>query len=117
PGVRPGTAPAAPTTPRHPPPCSPWSWPEPGRSPSVLRQSRWALPASRGRSGPPPGGTHRRAAAHKARPVGEARALTSHDDPPDVQVSIRLGTRLRDLRRQLHLSLQDVEVASNHEFK
>jgi transcriptional regulator with XRE-family HTH domain len=43
--------------------------------------------------------------------------MTSHDDPPDVQVSIRLGTRLRDLRRQLHLSLQDVEVASNHEFK
>jgi transcriptional regulator with XRE-family HTH domain len=43
--------------------------------------------------------------------------MTSHDDPPDVQVSVRLGTRLRDLRRQLHLSLQDVEIASNHEFK
>ena len=83
----------------------------------MLRQSQWALSASHGRSGPPPGGTHRQAAADRARPLEEARVLTSHDDPPDVQVSVRLGTRLRDLRRQLHLSLQDVEVASNHEFK
>ena len=43
--------------------------------------------------------------------------MNPDDDPPDVQVSARLGARLRDLRRQLHLSLQDVEVASHHEFK
>jgi len=43
--------------------------------------------------------------------------MNPQDDPPDVQVSARLGARLRDLRRQLHLSLQDVEVASNLEFK
>jgi len=43
--------------------------------------------------------------------------MNPHDDPRDEQVSARLGARLRDLRRQLHLSLQDVEVASNHEFK
>jgi transcriptional regulator with XRE-family HTH domain len=43
--------------------------------------------------------------------------MTPEDEPPDVRGSARLGARLRDLRRQLHLSLQDVEVASNHEFK
>jgi transcriptional regulator with XRE-family HTH domain len=43
--------------------------------------------------------------------------MNPQDDPADVQVSARLGARLRDLRRQLHLSLQDVEVASNLEFK
>jgi transcriptional regulator with XRE-family HTH domain len=43
--------------------------------------------------------------------------MNPHDGPPDVQVSARLGARLRDLRRQLRLSLQDVEVASNLEFK
>jgi len=43
--------------------------------------------------------------------------MNPQDDPPDVQVSATLGARLRDLRRQLHLSLQDVEIASNLEFK
>jgi transcriptional regulator with XRE-family HTH domain len=43
--------------------------------------------------------------------------MNPEDDPPDLQVSAKLGARLRDLRRQMHLSLQDVEVASNHEFK
>jgi transcriptional regulator with XRE-family HTH domain len=43
--------------------------------------------------------------------------MNPEDDPPDVHMSARLGARLRHLRRQMHLSLQDVEVASNHEFK
>ena len=32
------------------------------------------------------------------------------DEPTDVQSSARLGACLGDLRRQLHLSLQEVEV-------
>ena len=43
--------------------------------------------------------------------------MNPRDDQPDVAVSASLGARLRDLRRQLHLSLQDVEIASNLEFK
>jgi transcriptional regulator with XRE-family HTH domain len=43
--------------------------------------------------------------------------MMSVGDPPDVQASANLGARLRDVRRQLGLSLQDVEVASDHEFK
>jgi transcriptional regulator with XRE-family HTH domain len=39
------------------------------------------------------------------------------DDPPDVQATARFGARLRDVRRQLRLSLHDVEEASNLEFK
>jgi transcriptional regulator with XRE-family HTH domain len=39
------------------------------------------------------------------------------DEPTDVQASARFGARLRAVRRQQHLSLQDVQVASNHEFK
>jgi transcriptional regulator with XRE-family HTH domain len=39
------------------------------------------------------------------------------DGPPDPQVSVRFGARLRSVRRQQHLSLHDVEVASNLEFK
>jgi transcriptional regulator with XRE-family HTH domain len=47
----------------------------------------------------------------------ELRALNTVDDPPDVQASAGLGARLRAVRRQQHLSLHDVEVASNLEFK
>jgi transcriptional regulator with XRE-family HTH domain len=43
--------------------------------------------------------------------------MTPGDDPSDLKVSARFGVRLRDVRRQLHLSLQEVEEASNHEFK
>jgi transcriptional regulator with XRE-family HTH domain len=39
------------------------------------------------------------------------------DDTADVELAARLGERLRNVRRQLHLSLQDVEEASNNEFK
>jgi transcriptional regulator with XRE-family HTH domain len=39
------------------------------------------------------------------------------DDPSDAEASATLGARLRGVRRQLHMSLQDVEVASNLEFK
>jgi ribosome-binding protein aMBF1 (putative translation factor) len=39
------------------------------------------------------------------------------DDPPDGRVSASFGARLRAVRRQQHLSLHDVEVASNLEFK
>jgi transcriptional regulator with XRE-family HTH domain len=38
-------------------------------------------------------------------------------DPSDVQAPARFGARLRAVRRQQHLSLHDVEVASNLEFK
>ncbi|MGH9112131.1 MAG: helix-turn-helix domain-containing protein, partial [Acidimicrobiales bacterium] len=31
--------------------------------------------------------------------------------------AIKVGARLRSIRRQKHLSLQDVEAASEHEFK
>jgi transcriptional regulator with XRE-family HTH domain len=31
--------------------------------------------------------------------------------------AVKVGTRLRSIRRQKHLSLQDVEAASEHEFK
>jgi transcriptional regulator with XRE-family HTH domain len=36
---------------------------------------------------------------------------------PEPGDAARLGARLRSLRRQQHLSLQDVETASRHEFK
>jgi transcriptional regulator with XRE-family HTH domain len=39
------------------------------------------------------------------------------DDPSDGQASASWGARLRAVRRQLDLSLHDVEVASNLEFK
>jgi transcriptional regulator with XRE-family HTH domain len=39
------------------------------------------------------------------------------DDPSDVQAPASFGGRLRAVRRQLDLSLHDVEVASNLEFK
>jgi transcriptional regulator with XRE-family HTH domain len=35
----------------------------------------------------------------------------------DADYTIRLGARLRALRRQQHLSLQDVEAASDQEFR
>src|SRR5215471_12795699 len=35
----------------------------------------------------------------------------------DSGYAAKVGTRLRSIRRQKHLSLQDVEVASEHEFK
>jgi len=38
-------------------------------------------------------------------------------DPSDVQAPAVVGARLRAVRRQQHLSLHDVEVASNLEFK
>jgi len=42
--------------------------------------------------------------------------MTPVDDQADLEASARFGARLRGVRRQLHLSLHDVEVASNHEF-
>lgn len=39
------------------------------------------------------------------------------DDEHDNGYAATLGARLRSLRRQRHLSLQDVEAASEHEFK
>jgi transcriptional regulator with XRE-family HTH domain len=39
------------------------------------------------------------------------------DDEHDIGYTVKLGARLRSLRRQRHLSLQDVEAASDHEFK
>jgi transcriptional regulator with XRE-family HTH domain len=39
------------------------------------------------------------------------------DYQPDPGDAARLGAGLRSLRRQQHLSLQDVETASHHEFK
>jgi transcriptional regulator with XRE-family HTH domain len=38
-------------------------------------------------------------------------------DPSDVRASASIGARLRAVRRQQSLSLHDVEVASNLEFK
>ena len=38
------------------------------------------------------------------------------DDEHDSGYTAKLGVRLRSLRRQRHLSLQDVEAASDHEF-
>jgi transcriptional regulator with XRE-family HTH domain len=52
--------------------------------------------------------------AHRIR---EFAAMTAGDDPSDLEASARFGTRLRDVRRQLRLSLQEVEEASSHEFK
>lgn len=43
--------------------------------------------------------------------------MNAADDGFDVAVSIRLGTHLRAVRRQKHLSLKDVEAASDGEFK
>ena len=43
--------------------------------------------------------------------------MTPADDPSDLEAYARFGARLRGVRRQLHLSLHEVEVASNHEFK
>ena len=39
------------------------------------------------------------------------------DDERDSGYPAMLGARLRALRRQRHLSLQDVEAASDHDFK
>jgi transcriptional regulator with XRE-family HTH domain len=39
------------------------------------------------------------------------------DHERDRGDAVRLGARLRSLRRQQHLSLQDAEAASDHEFK
>jgi transcriptional regulator with XRE-family HTH domain len=39
------------------------------------------------------------------------------DDPSDVDAAVSLGARLRAVRRQQRLSLQDVEIASNLEFR
>jgi transcriptional regulator with XRE-family HTH domain len=39
------------------------------------------------------------------------------DDEHDGGYTAELGVRLRSLRRQRHLSLQDVEAESDHEFK
>ncbi|HEX5365988.1 MAG TPA: transcriptional regulator [Acidimicrobiales bacterium] len=35
----------------------------------------------------------------------------------DTGYAVKVGARLRSIRRQKHLSLQDVEAASEHEFK
>ena len=35
----------------------------------------------------------------------------------DSGYAAKVGARLRSIRRQKHLSLQDVEAASEHEFK
>src|ERR687898_2378623 len=35
----------------------------------------------------------------------------------EIGYAIKVGARLRSIRRQKHLSLQDVEAASEHEFK
>lgn len=47
----------------------------------------------------------------------ELGAVNAVDEPADVQASASWGARLRAVRRQLDLSLHDVEVASNLEFK
>jgi transcriptional regulator with XRE-family HTH domain len=39
------------------------------------------------------------------------------DEPPPLSYAQRVGDRLRAIRRQKNLSLQDVEAASNQEFK
>ena len=41
----------------------------------------------------------------------------SGDDAGESGYVIRVGGRIRSIRRQKHLSLQDVEAASDHEFK
>jgi transcriptional regulator with XRE-family HTH domain len=43
--------------------------------------------------------------------------MSSDHDLPDVEAAIRLGARLRAVRRQQRLSLHDVEVASSLEFR
>jgi transcriptional regulator with XRE-family HTH domain len=43
--------------------------------------------------------------------------MTPAGDPSDQEAFARFGAHLRGVRRQLQLSLQDVEVASNDEFK
>jgi transcriptional regulator with XRE-family HTH domain len=43
--------------------------------------------------------------------------MTPAGDPSDHEALARFGAHLRGVRRQLQLSLQDVEVASNDEFK
>ncbi|MGH9216799.1 MAG: transcriptional regulator [Acidimicrobiales bacterium] len=53
----------------------------------------------------------------RAAQSGELGAVNPVDDPSDVQASVGVGARLRAVRRQQHLSLHDVEVASNLEFK
>jgi transcriptional regulator with XRE-family HTH domain len=47
----------------------------------------------------------------------ETTAVSPVGDPSDVPAPARFGARLRAVRRQQHLSLHDVEVASNLEFK
>src|SRR5512139_1761517 len=41
----------------------------------------------------------------------------THDTDANGAYAGKVGTRLRATRRQKHLSLQDVEAASEHEFK
>jgi transcriptional regulator with XRE-family HTH domain len=38
-------------------------------------------------------------------------------DPGDYTYAVKVGARLRAIRKQQRLSLQDVEAASHHEFK
>jgi transcriptional regulator with XRE-family HTH domain len=50
-------------------------------------------------------------------PSRETTAVNLVDNPSDVPASASLGARLRAVRRQQHLSLHDVQEASNQEFK
>ncbi|HEC09562.1 MAG TPA: transcriptional regulator [Acidimicrobiales bacterium] len=43
--------------------------------------------------------------------------LTAAEAADDVEYGKRVGERLRAIRRQKRMSLQDVEAESNHEFK
>jgi transcriptional regulator with XRE-family HTH domain len=52
-----------------------------------------------------------------AREPGKATMGDHLEDDHDRGYTARLGARLRSLRRQLHLSLQEVEAASDHKFK
>jgi transcriptional regulator with XRE-family HTH domain len=47
----------------------------------------------------------------------ERLAMNRADDPSEVLGSVAFGTHLRSFRRQLRLSLRDVEIGSSHEFK
>jgi transcriptional regulator with XRE-family HTH domain len=42
---------------------------------------------------------------------------TDLDDEHESGYAAKVGARLRSIRRQKHLSLQDVEASSDHEFK
>jgi transcriptional regulator with XRE-family HTH domain len=50
-------------------------------------------------------------------PIRERRAVSADDDPSGADDVYTLGARLRAVRRQQGLSLQDVEIASNLEFR